>query len=181
MCGGGPDPEDFNKPTPQEHAQAETAAKMFNEYLRGKGVEKAYLADISANPALAAAAAKGTAATDLALKLPATTRAAPASGMSPTAIIKGAQIRSKIGSDLDTNAVTQQAAGRKTYVENAMGVQSTADTAQSGLANEAVKRNLNEAESQQRSAQAGMSAVSSLAGAGSSVLQKYFDPAKKTA
>lgn len=178
MCGGGPDPEDFNKPTEAEKAQAEVAANQFNEYLKGKAIQGtfdeqgrptagSYLEDIYRDPALTAKATQGEAAVDLAQMTPAVSNPnAVNGGMSPTGSMRLAGRRAKVMTDLSQDAVSQQAAGKKAFVENAMGLQSSADTAQAGMAADAVRRNITSAEADYESSTAGTRSLTSLAGAG---------------
>ncbi len=167
MCGGGPKPDDFNKPTPQEGALAEVATKEWNAYLEGKPLEEAYLKDISRDPTLAAKGMQGEAATDLAEQAPVTSMPnGPNGGMSPAAVMRSAKIREKSMNDLQEGAVGQKAAGEAAYLENAMGMQATADTAQAGLARDAVSRNIADAEADYSSHAATVGSLASLAGAG---------------
>lgn len=162
--GKGPDPEDFNKPTEVEKAQTEVAARMFNLYLEGKPVSDAYLEDISRDPSITADAVKGEAAVDMAVSTPAMVD--PTRGVNPTGMAKLAGRRAKVMGDIDQDAVSQKAAGMKTYVENAMGIQSTANTAQAGMAEDAVRRNIDKSQAEYNSDAAGASSMASLAGTG---------------
>lgn len=166
----GPKPDDFNKPTEAEKAGSEVAANMFNLYLEGKPVTEAYRDDISKDPSITANAVQGEAAADLAAKTPVVTN--PNQNVNPTGMAKLAGKRSKIMNDLSQDSVAQKSAGMKTYVENALGVQSSANTAQTGMAADAVERNITKAESDYETKTAGVGAVASLAGAGASLALK---------
>lgn len=167
ICFKGADPSDFNQPTPQEYATAETAAKEWNLYLQGKPIEEGYLHDISRDPTEAAQTMKDQAAADFATEAPVSALPnGPNGGMSAAAVMRTAATRAKTMSDLDQVATGQQAAGRKAYIENAMGLQSSADTAQAGLAGEEVRKNLENTQADYNSNAATMGSLASLAGAG---------------
>lgn len=163
--GGGPDPSEFNQPTEVEKAQTQVAVRNYNEYLKDKPVISAYLADISRAPAETAKVIQGQAGADLAQKSTFVPEN-PNGGMNPDAAAKSAALNAKVMTDLGQDAVAQQAAGKKSYVENAMGIQSTANTAQQGMARDAVARNITAAEGDYQSNASTLGAVSSLAGAG---------------
>lgn len=165
MGGGGPNPDDFNKPTEVEKAQTQVAVRNFNEYLKDKPVINAYLADINRDPTQTAGLIQGQASADLAQKA-AFVPGNPNVGMAPDGLVKSAQLRSKVMGDLGQDAVAQQAAAKKVFVENAMGMQSSANTAQQGMARDAVSRNMTNAEADYQSNASTLGAVSSLAGTG---------------
>lgn len=163
----GADPDDFNNPTEVEKQQTENAAKMFNLYLEGKPVTDAYNADISKDPAAATNTAQGEAAVDLA-KMTSTVVNPNAvnQGMNPGMVNKVAGTKAKVMSDISQDAVSQQAAGMKSSVENALGIQSTANTALSGMARDAVSRNVSDAQSAYNSDASTKSSLTSVAGMG---------------
>jgi hypothetical protein len=162
---GGPNPDDFNKPTIVEAAQTQIAVRNYNEYLKDKPVIAAYLDDISRDPAETAAVIQGQAGADLAQKS-AFVPDNPNAGMSPDGLVKSATLRSKVMSELGQDAVAQQAAAKKGYVENAMGLQTSVNTAQQGMARDAVERNITDAQAGYQANASTMGAVASLAGAG---------------
>jgi hypothetical protein len=177
MGGGGPDPEDFNKPNEVEKANTQIAVRNFNEYLKDKPVITGYLEDISRDPAETAKAVQGEAAADLAQKnkfVPGN----PNAGMGPD-VAKGATLNAKVMNDLTADSVMQQAAAKKSYVENAMGIQSSVNTAQQGMARDAVSRNIADAEGDYQSHAATLGAVSSLAGAASGMAYNNATAKKK--
>lgn len=169
MGGGGANPDDFNKPTEVEKAQTQVAVRNFNEYLKDKPVINAYLADISRDPSETARTIQGQAGADLAQKT-AFVPGNPNAGMAPGSVAKSAALNSKVMGDLGQDAIAQQAAAKKSFVENAMGLQSSANTAQQGMARDAVSRNITDAEADYQSNAATMGAVSSLAGAGAGMV-----------
>lgn len=169
MYGGSPNPDDFNKPTEVEKAETQVAVRNFNEYLNDKPVIAAYLADISRDPEETAKAVKGEASADLAQK----TRFTPGNPngrMNPSAPAATATLNAKVMSDIDKDAISQQAAAKKVYVENAMGIQSSANTAQQGMARDAVSRNITDAEGVYNSNAATNSSIASLAGTGAGMM-----------
>jgi hypothetical protein len=171
----GPNPDDFNKPTEVEKQQTENAARMFNLYLEGKPVTDAYNADISKDPSAATNTAQGEAAVDLAKMTP--TVANPNSmnqGMNPAGVNKVAATKAKVMSDISQDAVSQQAAGMKSTVENALGIQSTANTALSGMARDAVSRNISDAQSDYNSDASTKSSLTSVAGMGAGMAYDRF-------
>ena len=165
----GVDPNDFNKPTEVEKAQTQVAVRNFNEYLKDKPVINAYLEDINRDPAETSRGIKGEASADLAQKS-AFVPGNPNGGMAPDSAARNATLNAKVENDLGSDAVVQQAAAKKSFVENAMGLQSSANTAQQGMARDAVNRNITEAEGDYQSNAATMGAVSSLAGAGAGMV-----------
>lgn len=171
----GPDPSEFNQPTDAEKAAAEVAAKQWNAYLAGKPMEMEYLADVSQDPMALTEAAKGKAAVDL------SGMTAKALGNTPNVTGDGAGMmrlsaqRAKIGNELGQDAISQQAAGRKSYIENAMGMQSTANTAQAGLAADAVARNTSQAEADYTSSAANAGAFAGMAGAAAGAGRAYLN------
>lgn len=169
--GGGPDPEDFNQPTEVEKAQTQVAVRNFNEYLKDKPVITAYLTDINRNPAETARTIQGQAGADLAQKntfVPGN----PNAGMNTGGMAKSAGMNAKVMNDLGHDAIAQQAAAKKGFVENAMGMQTSVNTAQQGMARDAVSRNIAEAEADYSSAASTLGTVSSLAGSGAGMLYK---------
>lgn len=178
MCGGGggPDPDDFNKPTEVEKAQTQVAVRNFNEYLKDKPVINAYLADVSRDPYETARTIQGQASADLAQKT-AFVPGNPNGGMYPASLAKSATLNSKVMSDLGQDAISQQAATKKSAVENMMGVQSSVNSAQEGMARDAVSRNISDAQADYSSNAATMGSVASLAGAGAGMA--YTNAVKK--
>ena len=171
MSGGGPNPDDFNKPTPAEAANTEVAVKQWDEFLKTKPVEAAYLEDVNRDPSEKAQAVQGQAVADLAQKMPVVTRPdGPNRGMSPGGMVTTAATGARVEDAINRDAVAQQAAGRKTFLENAMGIQSSANTATAGLAEDAVKRELTNAQADYTNSASTTSALSSLAGAGAGMM-----------
>jgi hypothetical protein len=175
VCYKGTNPDDFNKPTEVEKSEAVVAVRNYNEYLKDKPVINAYLKDISRDPTETAQVVQGQASADLAQKavfVPGN----PNAGMSPAGAVKSAQVDGRVMSELGQDAIAQQAAAKKSYVENAMGIQSSANTAQQGMAHDAVARNTAEAEADYQSSAATASSAASLAGAGAAMV---YQKAKK--
>jgi len=73
--------------------------------------------------------------------------------------------------------LTSRRSGKKSAVENMMGIQSTVNTAQQGMAHDAVSRNIADAEADYLGKSSTMGAVSSLAGAGAGMM--YLNAVKK--
>jgi hypothetical protein len=172
----GADPEDFNQPTVVEGAQTQIAARNFNEYLKDKPVITDYLNDINRDPAETARAIQGEAGADLAQKnvfVPGN----PNAGMNPSAPAKAATLNAKVMNDLGQDAVSQQAAAKKGFVENAMGLNTTVNTAQQGMARDAVSRNIADSEADFSSNASTLGAISSVAGAGAGMA--YTNAVKK--
>lgn len=169
----GPDPSEFNKPTPQEGAQTEVATRMFNLALEGKPVTDAYQADITRDPSLTANQVQGQAAVDLAKKAP-QSYVDPTRGMNTTAATGMAGARSAAMNNIAQDATSQKAAGMKSIVENALGQQSTANTAMTGMAADAVDRSVNAAQSSYNNKASTMSSLSTLAGAGAVIARDKF-------
>lgn len=176
VCFKGPSAADFNKVTEAERAQSRTAVLNWNEYLKDKPVINDYLKDISRDPGETAKAIQGEASADLAQKT-AFVPGNPNAGMAPAAAAKSATMNAKVMGDLEQDAVAQQAGAKKAFVENAMGLQSSANTAQQGMARDAVSRNITDAEADYTSNASTLSAVSSLAGAGAGMV--YTNTKKK--
>ncbi|CAB4211880.1 hypothetical protein UFOVP1419_42 [uncultured Caudovirales phage] len=174
----GPDPDEMNQPTEVERAQTQVAVRNFNEYLKDKPVIADYLKDINRDPAETARAIQGQAGADLAQK-EAFVPGNPNAGMNPAAPAKAAGLNAKVMNDLGQDAIAQQAAARKGYVENAMGLQTSVNTAQQGMARDAVSRNITESEADYASNASTLGAVSSLAGAGAGMA--YPSTVKKKA
>lgn len=174
--GGGADPEDFNKPTEVEAAQTRTAVLNFNEYLKDKPVINAYLEDIRRDPAESAKAIQGEASADLAQKT-AFVPGNPNAGMAPAGPAKSATLNAKVMTDLGTDAVAQQAGAKKGFVENSMGLQTTVNAAQQGMARDAVTRNITDVQADYQSNASTAGAVASLAGAGAGMI--YTNAVKK--
>jgi hypothetical protein len=170
----GPDPDDFNEPTEVEKAQSENAARMFNLALEGKPVTDAYLADTTADPAERTNAVQGQAAVDMAKMTPQVSNPNQVNqGMNPAGASTLATQRAKVMSDVAQDAQGQQAAGMKSAVENALGVQSSANTAMAGMARDAVDRNTTKAASDYNSRVTTNSSIASLAGAGTGMAMSY--------
>jgi hypothetical protein len=170
----GPDPDDFNEPTEVEQAQSENAARMFNLALEGKPVTDAYLADITADPAERTNVVQGQAAVDMAKMTPQVSNPNQMNqGMDPAGATTLATQRAKVMSEVAQDAQGQQAAGMKSSVENALGVQSSANTAMSGMARDAVDRNVTKAASDYNSRATTNSSIASLAGAGTGMAMSY--------
>lgn len=174
----GSDVGKLKDPTAEERATAEVAARQWNEYMSGKAIEQDYLHDISGSTSIAADKAQGKAAVDLAAYTPKALGSNPnvSTGNGMMAL---AAKRAKINDELSQDANSQQAAAKKVYYENAMGIQSTANAAQSGLASDAVSRNTADLEADYNSK---ASKVGSLATAGGVVAgmarQSYYNRAK---
>jgi hypothetical protein len=200
-----------------EYAVAENAAKAFNEYLKGKPYEFAYLQDtLGFNPASAneityapvpfvpggvfdplggsrplviadnrhstlaavkrnalADTAAGRASADLAQKMGPIT-ANPLRGMNPNVAAAAGKIYSRVAGDLNRDVTGQQAAVGRAYFENAMGIKGSADATQAGMAADAVRRNMTDAETSYTNSASTRSAIASGAGMAAGFASDYM-------
>ena len=151
-------PNDINNISPVEIAQTKVAVRNFNQYMKDKPLIESYLADVGRDPSLTSAIIKGQAGADLAQKnaaLPGN----PNQGMANPAV--SARLGNKVYGDLSRDAVSQQAAAKNGAVSSMMGLNSDVNTAQEGMARDAVSRNLESVESSYAKKAATTSAVAS--------------------
>lgn len=171
MCGGSaPDP---NPVTALEREQARAAVKNYNEYLKDKPTINAYLADISRDPAETARSIQGQAGADLAQKsrfVPGN----PNAGVNINGDANSAQLRAKVMNSLSQDAISQQAAAKRSFVENAMGIQSTVNTAQQGMAADAVSRSIAEQRAEQESRANTASGIAAVGGSAAAIANNYY-------
>jgi hypothetical protein len=172
MCGGGGSSEP--KVTPVERAQAVIAARNYNESLRDKpwigtmagGVptKDSYLEDIMKDPIQQASAVKGVASADLAQK-----NAFPQGDVNQKVLGMGAPgpLNAKVMSDLDRDMMAKSAAAKAGFVSNAMGINTTVNQAQEGMAKDAFDRNKSNSVKDYENNAATTSSIASLSGAGS--------------
>jgi hypothetical protein len=79
---------------------------------------------------------------------------------------------SKVGSDINRDVTAQQAAVGKAYVEGSMGLATSANAAQAGLAADAVEKNITQAESNYVGNVSTMKSVAGMAGLLSEPIRK---------
>lgn len=173
MYGGSTDTT--SEVTALEKEQARSAVLNYNEYINDKPVIAAYLNDINKNPAGEAAVVQGQAAADLAQKTP-EIAGNPNGGMNPSAAVRSATLKGKIMNDLGQDTVSQQAAGKKAYIDNAMGLQSSVNSTQSGMARDAVEQNIADAKTAYNLSGDIKSSVASAGGMAAAAVKDYYAP-----
>jgi len=166
--GDPPNPNDPDQISPVEFAQTRAAIKNYNQYIADKPLMDAYAKDTLKDPMKTASGLQGTAGADLAQK-----NAGVYKGLNPNAglpsFTRGAVLGGKVMGDLSRDAVGQRAAATNGILQNKLGLQSSTNTAQEGMAKDAVSRNLAENEANFNSGQATTQAMVSGAGAVASV------------
>lgn len=200
--GDSPNPDDYNKPTPQEGALAEVATNYWNKKIAdGVPMENAQIKDVTGLESLSTggyANAAGTKATPEEMKSAALDRNAARTevvkgqanadvmqGMGPPVLNptqagvsygKPARMAAKIEGDIDKDMLAQQAATTMGIVESAAGGEQAANTSLQGMASDAVDRNINAGEASYNNNASTKKSIMTLAGMGT---QAYLDSTKK--
>lgn len=163
MGGGGGSNE-----APVYNAERENAyvsADQYNEYLKGKPLETAYLDDIMQSPDNYATAVKGEANADIAQKTP-TVAVRPGMGMNTPALIRNQEMKGSVMGAIDRDAIAQNAATKKGAVENAMGFQTTVNSARTGMAADAVSKGITNMQNDYTDSASTKSSIATLSGMG---------------
>jgi hypothetical protein len=161
-----PSPNDTSQISPVEYATTRRSIRDFDQYVKDKPMVNAYIADVNRDPAIATRTLQGTAGADLAQKMRAS-NINPNMGM--PSFTKGAVLGGKVMGDLGRDAVSQKAASVNGVLQSKLGLQSNVNTAQEGLAADAVKRNIDDSAFEYGKQGSTMSSAASLLGAGSSM------------
>lgn len=164
-----PNPNDPSQISPVEYAQTAAAIRNFNQYKKDKPLLDAYSADIVTGQPKAVRDLRGQVNADLAQK-----QTAQMSNINPNmgmpSFSKGAVTASKIIGDVGRDSMAQKGMAINGIVNSKLGLQGNVNTAQEGLAKDAVDRNLTDISNSINSKNATSSAAASLLGSGSSML-----------
>ncbi len=147
-CNSGPDPSQFDNPTPEEKANTEIAIKDWNHYLESiKPVADAYRADVTGDIAPRVGKVEGMGNADImqGLGAPAIN---PNRAFTAAPTLKIADTANKIDLSAETGAHTQKAAAMQGLLDLGQGRESTAQAGISDLAQGAVRSNIRNAESE---------------------------------
>jgi hypothetical protein len=162
-------PNDIKNISPVEIAQTKAAVRNYNQYLKDKPLINEYIDNAGRDSSLNAAGLQTTAGADLAQKEKQFNPSAPVAGKAG-----GAMLGSKVYGDLQRDAVAQTAAAKSGAIDSMLGLQSNVNTAQEGMARDAVTRNTTSATLEQNKDAATKSSVASVLGTiGATVNDRY--------